>query len=218
MNLYCVKLWNKECALTFDQLYNLYVVWVRHQGPINLEVKDNGRDILPSLLHHMWTWGSRLSRKASSKPFNAGKLADFETPSDQSHRTGTHLNDPVPRLNTSSHRGSIYDTKDNVTSSTTRLVYSSIFLIWLVLAEPQIVPLMLPSTAGWWKNMWVSTDLPSLTSCTNTGLSPLTVSPKPFSSLWIITQRWTRPGQQQRRRYNLVALLSFSSVLCLADI
>ena len=39
--------------------------------------------------------------------------------------------------------------------------------------------------------------LPSLTSCTNTGLSPLTVSPKPFSSFWMITQRWTSPAKMQ---------------------
>lgn len=49
------NIWESQCkcetkrfALTFDQLYNLYVVWVSHQGPINLEVKDNGRNILPS--------------------------------------------------------------------------------------------------------------------------------------------------------------------------
>lgn len=35
---------------------------------------------------------------------------------------------------------------------------------------------------------------PSLTDCTNTGLSPLTVSPKPFSSLWITTHLCTKPG------------------------
>lgn len=41
--------------------------------------------------------------------------------------------------------------------------------------------------------------LPSLTSCTNTGLSPLTVSPKPFSSFWMITHRWTRPASETDR-------------------
>lgn len=38
--------------------------------------------------------------------------------------------------------------------------------------------------------------LPSLTDCTKTGLSPLTVSPNPLSSFWMITQRWTRPAEQ----------------------
>lgn len=42
--------------------------------------------------------------------------------------------------------------------------------------------------------------LPSLTSCTNTGLSPLTVRPKPFSSFWMITHRWTRPASETVRR------------------
>lgn len=149
-------------------------------------------------------------------------ISDFQTPSDHSHKTRTHLDDPVSCLDAGSHSGSIYDTRDRVKSSTTRLVYLIFFFVWLVLAEPQIVSLMLPSTAGWWKSIvectWVSTDLPSLTSCTNTGLSPLTVSPKPFSSLWIITQRWTRPEHQRRRRYNFVALLSFCAVLWLAGL
>lgn len=43
----------------------------------------------------------------------------------------------------------------------------------------------------------------SLTSCTKTGLSPLTVSPKPFLSLWIITQRWTRPEHTQTHTWEV---------------
>lgn len=51
-----------------------------------------------------------------------------------------------------------------------------------------------------WKHFKVvGRSLPSLTSCTNTGLSPLTVSPKPFSSFWIITHRWTRPANQKEK-------------------
>lgn len=41
---------------------------------------------------------------------------------------------------------------------------------------------------------------PSLTDCTKTGLSPLTVSPKPFSSRWITTHLCTRPGDTQGNR------------------
>lgn len=73
----------------------------------------------------MWTWGSRLSRKASAKPFqHAGRLVHFEPLGDQSHRTRTHLDDPVSRLDAGSHGGSIYSTKDKA-----RLIYSSIFLV-----------------------------------------------------------------------------------------
>ena len=35
-------------------------------------------------------------------------------------------------------------------------------------------------------------NLPGLTLATNTGLSPLTVKPYPFSSFWMIAIRWIR--------------------------
>lgn len=41
---------------------------------------------------------------------------------------------------------------------------------------------------------------PSLTDCTKTGLSPLTVSPKPFSSRWITTHLCTRPEERAAHR------------------
>lgn len=93
----------------------------------------------------------------------------------------THLNDPVSCLNAGSHRSSIYNTVDRAQGNGGHKVLrrdgevekTRVFALWA----------------------WV---LLSLTSCTNTGLSPLTVSPKPFSSLWIITHLWTRPGNTQQ--------------------
>lgn len=171
--------------------------------PLTWKSKTMG-GIFCSLLHSVRRWGSCLSRKAPSKSSRqAGKLVlsvTYWNSRDESHKTRTHLDDPVSCLDAGSHSGSICDkSQSQILNNSARFHF-----VGLVLTKPQFAPLMLPSTAGWWKNivkyMRVRVDLPSFTSCINTGLSPLTVSPKPFSSLSIITQRGTRPWQQHRGR------------------
>lgn len=41
--------------------------------------------------------------------------------------------------------------------------------------------------------------LPGRTDCTRTMRSPLTVKPKPCWSFWMMTHRWTRPGEWWER-------------------
>lgn len=55
---------------------------------------------------HVWTWGSCLSRKASSYPLQLARRLRT--------RTWTYLDDPVSSLDAGSHSSSIYDTKDKV--------------------------------------------------------------------------------------------------------
>lgn len=67
--------------LTFYQLDNLHVVWARHQSPVNLKTAGNN-----------WRKQRRSRARKSLKT------------------TESHLNDPISRLDSSSHRRSIYDT------------------------------------------------------------------------------------------------------------